>query len=60
VARVMVDADALNALLDAAGDNFKYHGLVGAVRTSVRSVPDEPPCMPVIHTLRKRATSTNE
>jgi hypothetical protein len=56
----MVDADALNALLDAAGDNFKYHGLVGAVRTSVRSVPDEPPCMPVIHTLRKRATSTNE
>lgn len=60
MARVTVDADALNALLDAAGDHHKYHGLVGAVRSSVRATMEEPVCMPIVRAIRKRATTTDE
>jgi hypothetical protein len=37
--QVLVNTDALNALLAAAGENFRLIGLVNEVRSSVRALP---------------------
>lgn len=37
--QVIVDADALNALCEAAHEDMRLRSLVGAVRGSVKSLP---------------------
>lgn len=39
MSEVMVNADALNALCEAANGDMRFRNLVGAVRASVKATP---------------------
>ncbi len=66
--RVTVDADALNDLLNIAGDHIKMLGQVNRVRASVRALPDpiveidrdDTPQRTIVRSLRKRAETPED
>lgn len=69
MARVTVDAGALNALLDSAEKSFRLRGFANEVRSSVRATPepalevvssvDATPFMTITRTLRERGDLNN-